>query len=173
MGKLGTLIVTIAFTASCIGTLSAQMLNVKIVHREDRETGYRYVVPAQFNASSSESASCNGSFGNVNCSGSSRTNAYSTGPREIAYSVVGATFSLLLPDGRLAVVNCVSKYRPRGDHINRRSCRAPLVDEIQAEFNGKKAKLIWPVSLDGKKMESETYTILAVLAPTAETQPQQ
>ncbi len=39
----------------------------------------------------------------------------------------------------------------------------PLVDDIQAEFKGKNAKLEWPVSLDGKKMESETYPILAVL----------
>jgi hypothetical protein len=40
----------------------------------------------------------------------------------------------------------------------------PIVDDLQAEFKGKNAKLIWPVSLDGKKMESETYTILGVLA---------
>jgi hypothetical protein len=46
---------------------------------------------------------------------------------------------------------------------NRRSCRVPLVDNIQADFNGDNAKLIWPVSLDGKKMQSETYKILAIL----------
>ena len=39
----------------------------------------------------------------------------------------------------------------------------PIVDEIQVEFKGKNAKLFWPVSLDGKKMESETYKILGVL----------
>jgi hypothetical protein len=38
----------------------------------------------------------------------------------------------------------------------------PLVDNIQAEFKGNDAKLKWPVSLDGKKLESETYKILAV-----------
>ena len=43
---------------------------------------------------------------------------------------------------------------------NRRSCRTPLVESIQADFNGDNAKLIWPVSLDGKKMQSETYKIL-------------
>jgi hypothetical protein len=42
----------------------------------------------------------------------------------------------------------------------------PLVDDVQAEFDGDKAKLKWPVSLDGKKLESETYKILAVLAST-------
>jgi hypothetical protein len=41
----------------------------------------------------------------------------------------------------------------------------PLVDDIQAEFKGKSAKLFWVVSLDGKKVDSETYTILAVLPP--------
>ena len=39
----------------------------------------------------------------------------------------------------------------------------PLVDDIDVEFKGKNAKLYWVVSLDGKKTESETYTILAVL----------
>jgi hypothetical protein len=37
------------------------------------------------------------------------------------------------------------------------------MDSIQAEFNSDNAKLIWPVSLDGKKMQSETYKILAIL----------
>jgi hypothetical protein len=32
------------------------------------------------------------------------------------------------------------------------------------EFDGDKAKLKWPVSLDGKKNESETYKILAVVS---------
>jgi hypothetical protein len=39
----------------------------------------------------------------------------------------------------------------------------PLVDNILAEFHGDKAKLIWPVSLDGKKMQSDTYKVLAIL----------
>jgi hypothetical protein len=34
---------------------------------------------------------------------------------------------------------------------------------ILAEFHGDKAKLIWPVSLDRKKMQSETYKVLAIL----------
>jgi hypothetical protein len=43
----------------------------------------------------------------------------------------------------------------------------PIVDEIQADFRGKTAKLEWSVSLDGKKKESETYKILGVLPPTS------
>jgi hypothetical protein len=63
------------------------------------------------------------------------------------------------------VVNCESKFKERmaGPAGNRRSCRIPLVDDIEAEFHGDKAKLIWVVSLDGKKKRSETYKILAIL----------
>ena len=39
----------------------------------------------------------------------------------------------------------------------------PLVENIEAEFHGDKAKLIWVLSLDGKKMQSETYKVLAIL----------
>ena len=45
----------------------------------------------------------------------------------------------------------------------RRSCKIPLVNNIQAEFDGDKAKLKWSVSIDGKKLASETYKILAVI----------
>ena len=38
-----------------------------------------------------------------------------------------------------------------------------LVEGIEADFNDDKAKLIWPVSLDGKKTQSETYKILGIL----------
>ena len=37
------------------------------------------------------------------------------------------------------------------------------MDQIQVEFSGDKAKMIWPVSIDGKKLQSETYKILGVL----------
>jgi hypothetical protein len=47
--------------------------------------------------------------------------------------------------------------------LRTQSCRDPLVKEIEADFKGKDAKLKWPVSLDGKKFDSETYKILAVI----------
>jgi hypothetical protein len=89
-----------------------------------------------------------------------------TPAQEVSFHVRGATFSLQLPDGRVAVVNCESKFAERlaGPRGNHRSCRMPLMDDIEAEFDGDKAKLRWPVSLDGKKMESETYKVLGVLA---------
>ena len=83
----------------------------------------------------------------------------------MSYQVRGATFSLQLLDGRVAVVNCDSKFAERmaGPAGNQRSCRQPLVDNIRAEFHGDKAKLEWVVSLDGTKMQSETYKVLAIL----------
>jgi hypothetical protein len=84
----------------------------------------------------------------------------------MSYNVSGATLSLQLSDGRLAVVNCDSKVNwtdfSKMNQV-RRSCKIPLANNIQAEFEGGKAKLKWPVSIDGKKLESETYRILAVI----------
>jgi len=141
---------------------SAEKLEVKIIDRQDRATRYTYVVPAESNSTSKTDIDCSVNSSNVNCSGSTKTTASSVPPRTISYEVQGATLSLRLPDGRVAVVNCESKYSLKGDYVNRRSCRIPPVDIIQVEFSGNKAKLRWSVSLDGKKVESETYKILAV-----------
>jgi hypothetical protein len=75
----------------------------------------------------------------------------------------GATLTLVLPNNDSAVVNCVSKFHERmAGPGNVRSCRVPLVNTFEAIFDGDKAKLFWPTSLDGKKTESETYKIIAV-----------
>jgi hypothetical protein len=139
-------------------------LNVVIVHREMSDTNYSYVVPGNLFAQSNSNANCFGAADSVNCSGATTTTGSVTAPRPVSYNVRGATFTIRLPDARLVVVNCESKYALKGDYINRRSCRMPLVNEIQAEFDGDKAKLQWPVSIDGKKTESETYKILAILS---------
>ena len=141
----------------------AEKLHVKIVDRQTSDTNYSYVVPGNLFARSDSNANCFDAAGTVNCSGSTTTTGSVIPPRSVSYNVRGATFTLQLPDGRLVVVNCESKYRPRGDFINRRSCRMPLVNDIQAEFDGDDAKLRWPVSIDGKKTKSETYKILAIL----------
>jgi hypothetical protein len=142
---------------------AAQKLSVKIVDSQTSDTNYSYVVPGNLFEQSNSNANCFGFGNSINCSGSTTTSGSIIAPRPVSYDVRGATFTLQLPDGRLAVVNCVSKYAPRGDYINRRSCRIPLVNQIRAEFKGDDAKLIWPVSLDGKKTQSETYKILAIL----------
>jgi hypothetical protein len=159
--KLAIPLLILAFPAS----LFAQKFDVKIVGRQDNETEYTYVVPGHYSSQSNSSANCYGSDSSVNCSGSTTTNGFATPAHEVSFHVRGATFSLLLPDGRVAVVNCESKFKERfaGPAGNHRSCRQPLVDNIQVDFHGDKAKLEWVVSLDGKKKDSETYKILAVL----------
>jgi hypothetical protein len=145
--------------------MAAQNLSVKIIQRQTSETGYTYQVAGHTNSLSDASANCSGNSSNVNCSASGSTNTTYTAPMIHSYNVTGATFSLLLPDGRVAIVNCTSKFAEHfaGRDGNHRSCRMPIVDDVDVEFKGKNAKIFWPVSLDGKKFESETYTILAVL----------
>jgi hypothetical protein len=149
----------------CAASSAAQRLSVKVLNRQDNETDYSYIVPGHFNAQSNSNVNCNGSDYAVNCNGSGTTTGSSMPAQQVPFHVRGATFTLLLPDGRAAVVNCESKFKERmaGPRGNRRSCRMPLVDEIQAEFHGDNAKLEWVVSLDGKKKQSETYKILAIL----------
>lgn len=149
----------------CASYAPAQKLTVKILNRQDNETDYTYIVPGHFSSESNANVNCSGSDSNVNCNGSSTTTGLSTPAIQVPFHVRGATFTLLLPDGRAAVVNCESKFKERmaGPRGNRRSCRMPLVDEIQADFHGDNAKLEWVVSLDGKKKQSETYKILAIL----------
>jgi hypothetical protein len=128
-----------AVIASVVAPPFAQKLTVKIIDRQDNETTYTYIVPVGWLAI--------------------------VGP----YRVQGATLSLQLPDGQVAVVNCESKYAPHFDYVNQRSCRVPLVNDIQAEFDRDNAKLKWPVSVDGRTTESETYKVLAVLAKAPTT----
>ncbi|MDE3063926.1 MAG: hypothetical protein KGJ51_12810 [Acidobacteriota bacterium] len=158
------LIASIFVLAYSIGAYS-QQLQVKIIDRQDHEADYSYVVPGYFNSNSSASANCTATDNSASCNANSSTQGYSTPPQFVPYHVSGATLTLLLPDGRGAIVNCESKFAehfagPRGNH---RSCLVPLVTDIEADFHGDKAKLEWVVSLDGKKKQSETYKVLAIL----------
>jgi hypothetical protein len=154
------------FVLFAVAPVFAQKLAVKIIARQDNETEYTYVVAGFSNSNSNTNVNCSGDSSNVNCNGSTRTTGSSTPAQQVSFRVRGATYSLLLPDGRVAVVNCESKFAEHfaGHAGNHRSCRMPLVDDIEAEFNGDKAKLKWNVSLDGKKQASETYKILGVLS---------
>jgi len=156
---------------------SAQTFEVKVIDHQEHYSSYNYVVPGYSTSNTTGDASCNGTatttvYGNTadtnsraNCSGTSTTNTVSMPARSGSFNVRGATYSLLLPDGRIAVVNCDIKFAEHfaGAAGNHRNCREPLVDTIQAEFHGDNAKLIWVVSLDGKKTQSETYKVLAIL----------
>src|SRR5271170_4067990 len=149
----------------CAVSAASQKLSVKILNRQDYETDYTYIVPGHFSSESSSVVNCNGGDSSVNCNGSGTTTGTSMPAVQVPFHVRGATFTLLLPDGRAAVVNCESKFKERmaGPRGNRRICRMPLVDEIQAEFHGDNAKLEWVVSIDGKKKQSETYKVLGIL----------
>ncbi len=154
-----------AMLSACTATALSQTLDVKVIDRQDNETDYTYVVPGHFNSYSTANVNCSDSTYSVNCSGTGATNGTSMPARVVPYHVQGATLTLLLPDGRGAVVNCESKFAERmaGPSGNHRNCRVPLVADIMADFHGDKAKLEWVVSLDGKKKQSETYKVLAIL----------
>jgi hypothetical protein len=156
-------LLSVAVIGCFAATGVAQKLTVKVINRQNSDTNYHSFVPGHSHTNSNASANCSGDYNSVNCSGSSHSTTTSTAPHEVAYDVTGATLGLLLPDGRIAVVNCASKYSPKFDYVNRRSCRVPPANDIEADFKGKSAKLRWPVSLDGKKFDSETYQILTVI----------
>jgi hypothetical protein len=110
-----------------------ERVTVKVTNRQDSNLSYSY-------------AFANGSYGIAQ-----------------QLNLRGATLTLVLPNGDSAVVNCNSKFQERfAGPGNVRSCRVPLVDQFEVEFNGDKAKLFWSTSLDGSKIESETYKIIAV-----------
>jgi hypothetical protein len=155
----------LALVLVCAIPASAQKLAVKIIDRQEHDSDYTYFVPGHSHSNTNAYANCNGGGMNVNCSGTSTTSTTSTPAQHGSFSVRGATFSLLLPDGRIAIVNCDIKFAEHfeGAVGNHRDCRQPVVDNIQADFHGGNAKLEWVVSLDGKKTRSETYKVLGIL----------
>jgi len=153
----------------------AQRLQVEIIDHQSSVTEYVYVVPG-FNSSQGQvttncSATVVGSYGAARASETCVMSGGSTGAVSPAmmgsYQVRGATLSLRLPDNRIAVVNCNKKVNWTWEWTTElyRDCRFPLINKLEVEFAGDNAKLRWPVSIDGKKMQSETYKILGVLNP--------
>ena len=114
-----------------IAAAEKKMMTVKILDRQNHDTLYTYFVPGYSTTNENSSANCFGTDSTVNCSGSARATTTSMPAHGGSFSVKGATFALQLDDGRVAVVNCDSKFAehmagPAGNH---RSCRTPLVDE--------------------------------------------
>jgi hypothetical protein len=144
--------------ASCVPPASAQKLDATVLYRQNSDTDYSAVVPGY-----SATTDCAADITNPDCAAPAHAPGLNPAMGELAINVVGTTLSLLLPDGRVAVVNCVNKYSSRGTYINRRSCGMPLVEHVQAEIKGSSAKLEWPIGTDGRKTESETYRIVALL----------
>ena len=132
-----------------------------MLYRQDSDVNYFAVIPGYSSAATEGSPDCSLDPLSADCAGTARAGS-SIAPGDVAYNVVGTTLSLLLPDGRVAVVNCVNKYSPKGNYINRRSCGMPMVEHVQAEINGKNAKLKWAVGTDGK-FETENYKVVVIL----------
>ena len=163
MTRLKELAVLGIVSGFCAVTCAGQTtMKVKVVQRQDSDSAYSYSVPGRTQSRTKTHVDCDPRYGD--CTKTTRTETEYVAPQAGTYSVQGATLSLQLPDGRIAVVNCASKlslFSPGPQP--RRSCRIPPVDNITAEFKGKDAKLAWSVSVDGSKLESETYKIVALL----------
>ncbi|HLY39624.1 MAG TPA: hypothetical protein VKR52_00360 [Terracidiphilus sp.] len=144
----------IASLALAVSPAIAQKAEVSVLYRQESDSGYVAFVPG---FTRDGTVDCAADLSNELCS-KSRAAA----PGEPALGVTGTTLSLLLPDGRVAVVNCLTKYSSKGTALNRR-CAMPLVEHVQAQFTGQSAKLKWPVGPDGKKTESESYRVVAFL----------
>lgn len=147
-----------------------QFLAAHIQQRKSNSSQYEYTVPgyAVSNcggfASGSATANSTGNTATANGWGLGSTNCSTVGAdsHTVDYSVSGATLSLLLPDGRMVVVNCDS--RPSTTSQQQRSCREPIISDVQVEFDKDNARLVWSASVDGSTMGVETYKILGILA---------
>jgi len=150
---IGLIMVWLVF---CVRSLFAQKLEATVLYRQDSDIGYTALVPGY---TPTGAVDCAADITNEVCAHVSQIAASG----QPALSVTGTTLSLLLPDGRVAVVNCLNKYSSKGNSLNRRSCGMPLVERVQADFNGRSAKLRWNFGPDSKRTESETYRIVALL----------
>ena len=157
------------------GLLVAGQLSLVVVssaHADDQATAvtllarqfftneYQAELPGRSSGRSTATATCSNIGTMTSCSGSGESSGTTVPPRVTYSEAHGAILALQAPDGRVAVVRCVSKYAPRGDGINQRSCRIPSQRHFTAEFKGEKAKLRWASGWDQKKIQSETYDLL-------------
>jgi hypothetical protein len=148
----------VASLALSIQAAFAEKVPASVLYRQDSDVAYHAVIPGYSGAQADVTGACTLDPDPANCPAETQA-----GPGEISYMVIGTTLSLRLPDGRVAVVNCVNRFSSKGNYINRRSCGMPLVENVEAEFTGQTARLQWPIGTDGKKTESETYKVVALL----------
>jgi hypothetical protein len=143
----------------------AQKLEASVLYRQDSDNRYIAVVPGYSGPDADITGACMLDPDPPNCPAVDSPSARG----EVNYMLVGTTLSLLLPDGRVALVNCVNRYSAKGNYVNRRSCGMPMVEQVEAEFVGQSAKLRWQVGTDGKKTGSETYKVVAMLEKRTES----
>jgi hypothetical protein len=161
MKKMVMLVAVVIVCFAPVSRAQKKKMPVQIVNRQSSATEYTYKVPGY--ATSNCNAYVYGNTASGNCIASAAP--ASSG----SYSVHGATLSLLLPDGRIVVVNCDAKpnWTDWSHPTAYRGCREPMTNTIDAEFDGDNAKLEWPVSIDGKKKQNETYKIIGILTKIA------
>jgi len=135
-------------------SIANEKTTVKIISSTDTTSTYVMAAPG------SQSANCTEAANSVYCTGQSLPAITRN------MNVKGHVFYLQLPDNRVVIAACDAKTNWTEFHQGfYRDCRAPVVDTVEAEISGDKVKLIWSVSLDGKKTQNETYKILGVLLP--------
>jgi hypothetical protein len=161
MRRIHFMTVTTALLASAL-VQAADKVDVTLLARQFLVSDYQGQLPGTSSGQTTGQASCFDNGVSVNCSGASQSSGTVMPPRVTYDQAQGAILVLQAPDGRIAVVRCVSKYALRGDGINQRSCRIPPQRQFTVEFKGTDAKLRWPVGWDQKKSESETYEVVQV-----------
>jgi hypothetical protein len=149
--------------AVCARYAFAQKVEATVLYRQASDNSYTAVIPGPDGTPPAGTVDCAAEIANPACVGALSSVRSGSGPAEPRLNVSGTTLSLLLPDGRVAVVNCATKYSFKRDYISRRMCAMPLVEHVEANFNGQSAKLKWPVGQDGRKTESENYKLVALL----------
>jgi hypothetical protein len=158
----GLAALSLAFSAP---SALAQKVQANVLYRQDSDNSYIAVVPGYSGPDADITGACMLDPDPANCP-AVKASSDTGNPN---YMLVGTTLSLLLPDGRVALVNCQNRYSAKGNSINRRSCGMPMVQQVEADITGQIAKLTWPVGTDGKKTESETYKVVAMLDKRIDT----
>ena len=143
----------------------AQKVSVNVLYRQDSDIVYHAVIPGYSGPNADVTGACTLDPDPANCPDPKQNDDARGVP---IYLLSGTTLSLGLPDGRIALVNCVSRHSANGNYINRRSCGMPLTERADAEFLGQNAKLSWNVGSDIKRTEIETYRVIAMLPKPGE-----
>ena len=159
---IGLAIASVVFS---VPSMFAQKTEATVLYRQDSDNRYFAVVPGYSGPDADITGACMLDPDPANCPAVDSASARG----EVNYMLVGTTLSLRLPDGRVALVNCVNRYSAKGNYVNRRSCGMPMVEHVEAEFIGQSAKLKWQVGTDGKKIGSETYKVVAMLQKRTES----
>lgn len=121
-------------------------------------------MPGYSKTTTDANANCYAGGVAVNCQGSSASSTLTTPATTGSYELTGATLTLQLPDGRVAVVNCDTKTNwTEWTTRTSRSCRVPMVKTLEAEFTGNKVKLRWQIGINNEKAMQETYNLTALL----------